>query len=131
MGFHKIWVFPKREKKLPTVLSMSEVKRLLASVANLKHRVILTLVYSSGLRIGEVVKLKRSDVDPGRQTLHIRQSKGRKDRYTVLSTAAYRLLDTYAEVFEQGNEVNDEIIFAVQYSDNLATNGDGSDGDRA
>lgn len=45
----------------------------------------------------------------------------------VIGSGEYRLLDTYAEVFEQGNEVNDEIIFAVQYSDNLATNGDGSD----
>jgi integrase/recombinase XerD len=95
LGFSKIWVRPKPQKKLPTVLSISEVLRLLAVIQNLKHRAILTLVYSSGLRIGEVVKLKHQDVDPDRKTIHIRQGKGRKDRYTVLSTAAYLLLERY------------------------------------
>jgi len=94
-GFQKVWVFPKREKKLPTVLSMSEVKRILDSVPNMKHKTILTLVYSAGLRIGEVVKLKREDVDPARKTLHIRQGKGRKDRYTILSATAYKMLELY------------------------------------
>lgn len=97
MGFNKIWVLPKREKKLPTVLSTSEVMKLLGVIENRKHRVILTLVYSSGLRIGEVVKLKRADVDPDRKTLHIRQSKGKKDRYTVLSSAAFQLLEQYLQ----------------------------------
>lgn len=96
-GFQKIWVFPKREKKLPTVLSMLEVQRLLGAIQNLKHKVILTLVYSSGLRVGEVVKLKLQDVDPIRRTLHIRQSKGRKDRYTVLSAAAYQMFERYLQ----------------------------------
>lgn len=99
VGFRQIWVFPKREKKLPAVLSMLEVKRLLEAVPNVKHRAILTLVYSSGLRIGEVVKLKKQDVDPVRQTLHIRQSKGKKDRYTVLSSLAYQLLDHYLKQY--------------------------------
>lgn len=94
-GFQNVWVIPKREKKLPTVLSMNEVRRLLESIPNLKHRVLLTLVYSSGLRIGEAVRLKRSDIDPERRTVHIRQGKGKKDRYTVLSSAAYELLDSY------------------------------------
>ncbi len=97
VGSRQIWVFPKREKKLPTVLSMNEVKRLLDAVPNVKHRAILALVYSSGLRIGEVVKLKRQDVDPVRRTLHIRQAKGKKDRYTVLSGAAYQMLDHYLQ----------------------------------
>lgn len=100
IGFRQIWVFPKREKKLPTVLSMQEVKRLLEAVPNVKHRAILALVYSSGLRIGEVVKLKRQDVDPFRRTLHIRQSKGKKDRYTVLSNSAYQTLVDYLKLYE-------------------------------
>jgi integrase/recombinase XerD len=74
---------------------MSEVMRLLGTIQNLKHRAILTLVYSSGLRIGEVVNIKRKDIDPIRKTIHIRQGKGRKDRYTVLSNAAHQLLDQY------------------------------------
>ncbi|WP_276358020.1 tyrosine-type recombinase/integrase [Cohnella caldifontis] len=112
-GFQNIWVFPKYEKKLPSVMSMSEVRRLLESVKNLKHRTILTLIYSSGLRISEVVKLKRIDVDPTRRTLHIRQSKGRKDRYTVLSPIAYRMLEEYLNrnyvedyLFPSGDSMN-------------------------
>lgn len=98
IGFSKTWIMPKREKKLPSVLSMQEVTRLLDSIENVKHRTILTLVYSAGLRIGEVVKLKRQDIDPARKTIHIRQGKGRKDRYTVLSAQAYRLLEKYLKM---------------------------------
>ncbi|WP_207952062.1 tyrosine-type recombinase/integrase [Paenibacillus turpanensis] len=94
-GFARAWVRPKRQKKLPTVLTASEVKRLLEAVPNIKHRTILTVIYSAGLRIGEVVALRRSDIDPERKVIHIRQGKGKKDRYTVLSDAAYRLLQQY------------------------------------
>lgn len=93
--FPNAWVRPKKQKKLPTVLSQSEVMRLLGNIQNLKHRTILTLVYSAGLRIGEVVKLKRSDVDPARNTIHIRQAKGRKDRFTLLASVAFQLLKEY------------------------------------
>lgn len=61
----------------------------------MKHRVLLTLVYSSGLRVSEAVQLKLQDVDPERGTIHIRQAKGRKDRYTLLSRTAYQLLEQY------------------------------------
>lgn len=94
-GFQKCWVHPKRQRKLPTVLTLNEIMRLLGSIPNLKHRTILTLIYSSGLRISEVVQLKRADVDSNRNTLHIRQGKGRKDRVTVLSKAAFQLLEAY------------------------------------
>ncbi|RUS48292.1 integrase [Cohnella sp. AR92] len=86
---------PKKESKLPVVLSRNEVLRLLEAVANLKHRAILSLVYSAGLHVGEVVRLRNEDIDPERKTLHIRQSKGRKDRYTVLSDAAYEVVRSY------------------------------------
>lgn len=96
--FPKVWARPKREKKLPAVLSASEVSTLLKSVINLKHRAILTLVYSAGLRISEAVHLKVHDLDVKRGIIHIRQSKGRKDRYTVLSQTAYKLLEQYIRV---------------------------------
>ncbi|WP_235941672.1 tyrosine-type recombinase/integrase [Paenibacillus puerhi] len=64
---------------------------------NLKHRAILHLTYSSGLRVSEVVRLQLRDVDHERKTLRIRQGKGRKDRLTLLSEAAYALLQTYLE----------------------------------
>lgn len=91
----RVWIRPKREKTMPAVLSQQEVKRLLNSVHNLKHRTILTLIYSAGLRVSEAVRLKHDNIDQERQMIHIVQSKGKKDRYTVLSNAAYTLLEQY------------------------------------
>lgn len=73
---------PKKGKKLPVVLSQEEVSRILSSVTNLKHRLILMLMYSAGLRVGEVVKLKIEDINVKRKLIRIRGGKGRKDRYT-------------------------------------------------
>lgn len=86
---------PKKERKLPEVLDQTEVMRILKSVENLKHRTILVLTYSAGLRVGEVVRLKSEDIDKGRKLIHIRQAKGRKDRYTVLSQVAWGFLGAY------------------------------------
>ncbi len=76
-----------RERKLPNILSVEEVKRLFEAAVNLKHRVLLKTVYSAGLRIGEVVKLKPRHIesDPSRMMIRIENGKGRKDRYAVLS----------------------------------------------
>jgi len=76
-----------RGRKLPVVLSMEEVARLLSCVDNFKHRVLLKTIYSAGLRIGEVVSLKPEHIesDPSRMVIRVDQGKGRKDRYTVLS----------------------------------------------
>ena len=76
---------PKRRQKLPTVLSKQEVSRLFNAVTNLKHRCILKLVYSGGLRLSEVVNLQLSDVQSDRMQLFVRDGKGGKDRYTTLS----------------------------------------------
>ena len=73
------------EQKLPVVLSREEVARLIQSAENLKHQTALSLAYGAGLRAGEVVALKTSDVDSARMTLRIEQAKGRKDRYALLS----------------------------------------------
>ena len=76
-----------RIKKLPTVFSREEVKRLFASTKNLKHRVLLKTAYSAGLRVSELVRLKPHDIesDPSRMMIRVEQGKGKKDRYTVLS----------------------------------------------
>ena len=86
---------PKRERKLPDILSRQEVLRLLEAVQNPKHRAIMLLTYSSGLRLGEVVRLKIEDIDSARRLIHLRQAKGRKDRYTVLSQVALDALRAY------------------------------------
>jgi site-specific recombinase XerD len=76
-----------RARKLPNILSVEEVKRLFEAAENIKHRVLLKTVYSAGLRIGEVVKLKPRHIesDPSRMMIRIENGKGGKDRYAVLS----------------------------------------------
>jgi site-specific recombinase XerD len=73
------------EQKLPVVLSREEVALLIESAPNLKMKTALTLAYGAGLRAGEVVALKTTDVDGQRMALRIEQAKGRKDRYAMLS----------------------------------------------
>lgn len=82
-------------KKLPVVLERQEVESLFSVMKNLKHRAILMLIYSSGLRLREASHLKVSDIDSKRMVLRIRQGKGRKDRYTLLSTLALEVLRKY------------------------------------
>lgn len=76
-----------RTNKLPKILSTEEVKKLFEAAVNLKHRVLLKTIYSAGLRISEVVKLKPIHIesDPSRMMIRVEQGKGNKDRYTVLS----------------------------------------------
>lgn len=84
-------------KKLPAVLSMEEVHRLLNCIDNLKHRVILKTIYSAGLRVGEAIRLKPEHIesDPSRMVIRVTQGKGRKDRYTVLSEHLLHELRAY------------------------------------
>lgn len=86
---------PRKDKKLPVVLSKEEIAKILSSVDNTKHKAILMLVYSAGLRVGEVVRLKVEDIDSKRMLIHIKGSKGRKDRYTLLSENALKTLREY------------------------------------
>lgn len=94
------FIRPKKESKLPDVLSLSEVKQILAQVQNMKHRAILYITYSSGLRVGEVVQLTTSDIDADRGIIKVRQGKGRKDRFTILSNTAYQLLQQYIDLYK-------------------------------
>ena len=91
------YVRPKKESTLPDVLSLGEVARLLKSVKNLKHRAMLIVTYTSGLRVGEVVRLRPEDCDRERNVVKVRQGKGRKDRQTLLSETANAVLDQYIE----------------------------------
>lgn len=86
---------PKKEHKLPTVLSQEEVGQVLRAIKNQKHRAIMMLVYSAGLRVSEIVKLRVEDIDSNRNLIHIKGAKGRKDRYSVLSVVALRELKEY------------------------------------
>jgi len=85
----------KDSETLPVVLSQQEIKRLLATTKNIKHRVLLGLLYGSGLRMNEARMLKITDIDSDRMQIHIRQGKGRKDRYVVLSKLLLKGLRQY------------------------------------
>jgi integrase/recombinase XerD len=87
------------EKKLPIVLSKEEVKRILDHTNNLKHKAILSTIYSAGLRLSEVVNLKIADIDSVRKLIYIRGGKGKKDRATILSTELLELLRKYFKKF--------------------------------
>ncbi|MFP3949045.1 MAG: tyrosine-type recombinase/integrase, partial [Longimicrobiales bacterium] len=76
---------PKVDRSLPVILGRDEVARLLGVLRNRKHRAILMMVYSAGLRVGEVVRLRVQDVDAERMLIHVRKAKGKKDRYVMLS----------------------------------------------
>jgi site-specific recombinase XerD len=86
---------PRSERKLPAVLSRAEVMRLLNAPENVKHRVILLLTYSAGLRVGEVVRLRVEDIESDRGLIRVRGGKGRKDRVTTLSPAVLGTLRLY------------------------------------
>jgi site-specific recombinase XerD len=75
---------PKQSKHLPEILSREEVRRLLESPPNPKHRLMLATIYAAGLRVSEALKLRVKDIDKRRMTIHVHQGKGRKDRMLPL-----------------------------------------------
>jgi site-specific recombinase XerD len=85
----------KRERTLPVVLDREEVEAIFSVTRNVKHRAILMLVYSSGLRVSEAARLKVSDIDSKRMVIRIRRGKGKKDRYSILSHVALEALREY------------------------------------
>ena len=94
-------VYPtRRPKPLPEILSAREVKAILAANSNLKHRAMLTLVYALGLRSGELIRLKITDIDGERKLVHLKGAKGNKDRVLPLSDKLRSLLREYYLKFQ-------------------------------
>jgi integrase/recombinase XerD len=90
------WIPRRRSpQRLPEILSIDEVGRLLATVTNPKHRALLMTMYSAGLRSSEALRLQLSDIDSSRMVIRIRRGKGDKDRYTILTQALLRELRAY------------------------------------
>ena len=94
---------PKREKLLPNVLSKEEIKAILEAHSNLKHKAMLSLIYSCGLRRSELLDLKLSNIDSKRNIVFIKQSKGKKDRITPLSPKILELLREYYKIYKPKN----------------------------
>ena len=85
----------KRERNLPAVLSRDEINAIIDATPNLKHKAIIATMYSSGLRVSEVVHLHYDDISRANMTIHVRETKGRIDRYTILSQKNLDLLTEY------------------------------------
>ena len=90
----------KKPSTIPEVLSVEEVQRLFNSFKNIKHKAIFTLCYSAGLRLSEILNLKISDIDSARMQIRISQSKGKKDRYSILAPNVLTLLRNYVKEYQ-------------------------------
>ncbi len=94
---------PHNDKKLPVILSENEVERICSMVTNPKHKLIFMLIYSAGLRVSEVVKLRIENIDSERMMVYIQKAKGRKDRYTLLSEKVLKSLQNYFREYNPKN----------------------------
>lgn len=91
---------PRREHKLPNVLSKEEVKAILEAPKNIKHKAMLSLIYACGLRRSELLNLKPKDIDSNRKILIIKNAKGRKDRIAPISEKIIEMLRTYYKMYK-------------------------------
>jgi integrase/recombinase XerD len=108
---------PRREHRLPNVLSKAEVKRILESHANIKHRTILSLIYACGLRRSELLHLKPEHVDSKRGLLIIKQAKGNKDRVVPLSEKIVQMLREHYKVNRPTRWLFEGQVKGEQYSE--------------
>jgi len=114
--YHKVsFKRPRSEKKLPNVIDGEFIKSKLSQIQNVKHKAILTLTYSVGLRVSEVVNLKIEDIDSKRMLIHIKNAKGKKDRIVPLSNVVLELLRDYFKEYKP-----DEYLFNGQNSINYS-----------
>ena len=90
----------KKPQKIPQVLTEEEVIRLLRAVDNLKHRCILMLIYSAGLRLRELTKLSLYDIQPEQHRIFVRDGKGKKDRCTILAAKTADILREYVDCYQ-------------------------------
>ncbi len=110
---------PRAKSKLPVVLDLSEVESLFSVTRNLKHKAMLMLTYSAGLRVSETAKLGLADIDSKRMTVRISQGKGGKDRYSILSQATLEQLRQYWKKYRpqewlfEGQKQNDHISLST------------------
>jgi integrase/recombinase XerD len=85
----------KRKKQLPKVLTKQEIDIIVNNIKNEKHKLMIEIIYSSGLRLSELINLKQNDINPHNNTIHIKSAKGKKDRITILSQKTKNKLFDY------------------------------------
>jgi len=109
---------PKKEKRLPIVLTKDEIKRMLEVTTNLKHKLLMEIMYASGLRVSEIIKLKIKDIDLEEGIIRVNLGKGKKDRQTILSKRAIEDLKIY---FQKRNDENPYVFPGAQNKGHLST----------
>lgn len=123
-GKRKIYLIerPRKETFLPEVLSEEEIASILKTITNIKHKALIMTIYSGGLRISEVINLKVKDIDSQRMQIRVSQSKGKKDRYTLLSQKTLLTLRQYFAEYkpkewlfegEGGGQYTDSSIYKI------------------
>jgi len=107
--------YARKEQKLPIVLSVNEIQKMFSVCENTKHKVILALLYSAGLRVSELINLKWQHIDRSRMIINIIQAKGKKDRQVMLASQLIPLLEKYWDKYRSKDYVlNGQ--FSLQYS---------------
>lgn len=109
---------PKKEKRLPVVLTKDEVKKMLEATENLKHKLLMEIMYASGLRVSEVIKLKIPDIDLEERIIRVNLGKGKKDRQTILSKRAIEDLKIY---LQNRSDENPYVFPGAQNKEHLST----------
>ncbi|MEM6525923.1 MAG: site-specific tyrosine recombinase/integron integrase [Bacteroidota bacterium] len=95
------FLFPQNKpSKLPVILSRSNIDSIISKANNLKHKTMIALAYSAGLRVGELMSLKISDIDSSRMFIHIKEAKGNKDRLVPLSKNILRMMREYYRMYQ-------------------------------
>ena len=107
--------YPKRNKTIPVILTSEEVKKLIESTQNIKHRLIIKILYGCGLRVSEVINLKKEDIDFNERLIKIRLAKGRKDRFVNIPNSVFNELNNYYEL------VNEDFLFPSNRGGKLTT----------
>jgi len=96
---------PKRNKTIPDILTINEIKKLIENTSNIKHKLIIKMLYGCGLRVSEIVNLKKSDVNFNEGLIKIRLAKGNKDRFVKIPSSIKNELENYY------NLLNEDILF--------------------
>ena len=89
---------PKRNKTLPEILTIDEIKKMINSTSNIKHKLIIKLIYGCGFRVSELINLKKLDLNFEENLIHIKLAKGRKDRFVKIPASVKRDLENYCEL---------------------------------
>ena len=96
---------PKRNKKIPEILTQEEIRKMISSINNIKHKLILKMIYGCGLRVGEIINLKKSDINFNEKIIHIKLAKGKKDRFVKIPESLIEELQAYIRL------LSSEILF--------------------